>query len=131
MAHDFLTQEEINTLLGKKEEGAVSALDELPGRFSPGSGPAPEEETPANLEAVLDFPLQVSVRLGEIKKTLQEIRQLCPGAVVELDCFVHEPLEILIGGKPVARGEVVVIDESYGIKITEIMDPVERIKKLR
>ena len=130
MAHDFLTQEEINTLLGKEEE-AVSVPDEPAGQFSSSTSPVQEEEMPANLEAVLDFPLQVSVRLGEVRKTLQEIRRLSPGAVVELDRFVHEPLNILIGGKLVAQGEVVIIDENFGIKITEIMDPVERIKKLR
>ncbi len=129
MAHDFLTQEEINTLLGKKEKEAVPAPGEAPGQFTPDF--THKEEMPANLDAVLDFPLQVSVRLGEAKKTLQEIRHLNPGAVVELNHVVQEPLDVLIGGKMVARGEVIIIDESYGIKITEIMDPVERIKKLR
>lgn len=130
MVHDFLSQEEINSLLGKEVGKAVPVPGESPGEIP--AGPVQEEEeAPANLEAVLGFPLQVSVRLGETKKTLQEVRKLSPGAVVELDCFVHEPLNILIGGKLVARGEVVIIDESFGIKITEIMDPMERIKKLR
>ncbi len=130
MSHDYLAQEEIDSLLGKKEQGAVSVPNEQTGQFS--LGPVPEEvETSANLKAILEFPLQISVRLGEVIKTLREIRRLSPGVVVELDRFVHEPLDILIGGKLVAQGEVVIIDENFGIKITEIMDPVERIKKLR
>ncbi|NMB35649.1 MAG: hypothetical protein GX989_05110 [Firmicutes bacterium] len=129
MTHDFLTQEEINSLLGKEEEKTVPAPDRLPEQ-SP-AGLVPEEEEPANLEAVLEFPLRVSVCLGEVKKTLQEIRRLSPGVVIELDCSIHEPLDILIGGKLVAQGEVVIIDENFGIKITEIIDPLERIKNLR
>ena len=129
MTHDFLTQEEINSLLGKQEEDVVSAPDKPPEQFP--ADPVPEEEEPTNLEAVLEFPLRVSVRLGEVKKTLQEIRRLSPGAVVELGCFIHEPLDILISGKPVAQGKVVIIDENFGIEITEIMEPLERIKKLR
>ncbi|MGI6307372.1 MAG: flagellar motor switch protein FliN [Dethiobacteria bacterium] len=129
MSNDFLTQEEIDTLLGKKEQADTPAPDERPGKFSP--SPHEEGEMHPNLGAILEFPLQVSIRLGKARKTLQEIRKLSSGAVVELDRFVHEPLDIFIGGKLIAQGEVVIIEENFGIKITEIMDPMERVKKLR
>ena len=90
-----------------------------------------EEETPPNLELILDFPLKVSVRLGEVKKTIQEIRQLLPGKVVELDSLIKDFVDILIGEKLIARGEVIIIDENFGIKITQIIDPLERVEKLR
>ncbi|NLJ55827.1 MAG: flagellar motor switch protein FliN [Firmicutes bacterium] len=103
------------------------------GAQAEGFAPAPREEgaAPPNLGAILEFPLQVSIRLGKANKTLQEIRRLSSGTVVELDRYVHETLDIHIGGKLIARGEVVLIEENFGIKITEIMDPVERVKKLR
>lgn len=170
MSSDFLTQEEIDILLGKKEEAAAPAPadipipaaapapaeatveagvflpadasvpvdpalagravpDVLPGQFSPGL--QTERESPPNLEFILEFPLHVSICLGKVKKTLGEIRRFSSGTVMELDRLVHEPLDIFTGGKLVARGEVVIIEENYGIRITEIMDPLERVKKLR
>lgn len=129
MSEGFLTQEEIDALLGKKSEPQKPSA-ETP--EEPGQPEAEKEkETSSNLDLILDFPLKVSVRLGEVKKNLQEIRRLTPGKVVELNSSIKDPVDILIDGKLIARGEVVVIDENFGVKITHIIDPLERIKKLR
>jgi flagellar motor switch protein FliN/FliY len=125
MPEGFLTQEEIDALLGKKDQTDTPSTGKTKGQ------PEVEEETPPNLELILDFPLKISVRLGEVKKTMQEIRQLSPGKVVELNRLINDPVDILVGEKLIARGEVVIIDENFGIKITHIIDPLERIKKLR
>jgi len=74
--------------------------------------------------------LTLSVHLGKSRKNLQEARRISPGAVLELDRFINEPLDILINNKLIAKGEVVVVDENFGIKITHILNPIERIRKL-
>ena len=133
MSEGFLTQEEIDALLGKKSEGQKNPEEEGSASGSPAAEKDTEKgkETINGLELILDFPLKISVRLGEVRKPLQEIRRLTPGKVLELDSFIKDPVDILIDGKLIARGEVIVIDENFGVKITQIIDPVERIKKLR
>jgi len=120
MPEGFLTQEEIDALLNQKGQENGSTSEEK----------LPAEELPENLELILDFPLKVSVQLGKVKKKLREIRQLSPGMVVELERPINEPVDIYVGGKLIARGEVVVVDENLAVKITHIVEPVERIKKL-
>jgi flagellar motor switch protein FliN/FliY len=90
-----------------------------------------KDEEYRNLDLILDFPLVLSVRLGEIKKSIKEIRRMVPGMVLELDHPINDSLEVYVGDKLIARGEVVVIQEHFGIKITGIIDPVDRINRLR
>jgi flagellar motor switch protein FliN/FliY len=122
----FLTQEEIDALLGKKEQSEEysSFKEKVSLKFD-------QDEEYRNLDLILDFPLVISVRLGEVKKSIKEIRRMMPGMVLELDHPVNDSLEIYVGDKPIARGEVVVIQEHFGIKITGIIDPVDRINRLR
>ncbi len=129
MADNLLTQDEINALLGIK--------DETPHNISPKKNSSKEEKEPdfsgdssPNLELIMDFSLTLSVHLGKSRKNLQEARRISPGAVLELDRFINEPLDILINNKLIAKGEVVVVDENFGIKITHILNPIERIRKL-
>jgi flagellar motor switch protein FliN/FliY len=82
-----------------------------------------------NLELILDVPLQVSVELGRAKKTIKEILELGPGAVIELDRLAGEPVDMIVNGKLVAKCEVVVINETFGIRITDIVQPKERMSK--
>jgi flagellar motor switch protein FliN/FliY len=81
----------------------------------------------ANLELLMDVPLQVTVELGRTHKTVREILAFGSGSVVELDKLAGEPVDILINERPIAKGEVVVIDENFGIRITEILAPRERV----
>ncbi len=80
-----------------------------------------------NIELIMDVPLQITVELGRTHKTVREILSFGSGSVVELDKLAGEPVDILVNEKPIAKGEVVVIDENFGIRITEILGPRERI----
>jgi flagellar motor switch protein FliN/FliY len=84
-----------------------------------------------NIDLILDVPLDISVVLGRTKKSIQDILNLGTGSLIELDKLAEEPVEILVNGKQIALGEVVVVDENFGIRITNILSSVERIKKLR
>lgn len=83
-----------------------------------------------NLDFILDIPLEVSVELGRTRILISELLQLGQGSVVELSKLAGEPLEILVNQKLVARGEVVVVNEKFGVRLTDIISPVERVKQL-
>ncbi len=80
-----------------------------------------------NLDLLMDVPLQVTVELGRTLKMVKEVLALGPGSVVELDKLAGEPVDILVNEKPIAKGEVVVIDENFGIRVTEILSPKDRL----
>jgi flagellar motor switch protein FliN/FliY len=80
-----------------------------------------------NLDLIMDVPLQVTVELGRTTKVVKEILSLGPGSVVELDKLAGEPVDILVNEKPIAKGEVVVIDENFGVRVTQIINPQDRI----
>ncbi|QIL89893.1 MULTISPECIES: flagellar motor switch protein FliN [Microbulbifer] len=83
-----------------------------------------------DLEMVMDIPVRLSVELGRTRITIKQLLELAQGSVIELDGLAGEPMDILINGYLVAQGEVVVIEDKYGIRITEIVTPQERIHKL-
>ncbi len=83
-----------------------------------------------SLDIVLDVPLQVTVELGRTNKLVKDVLALSPGSVIELDKLAGEPVDILVNQKYIAKGEVVVIDENFGIRITDIIKPADRIPKL-
>ena len=87
--------------------------------------------TSHKLDFILDIPLQITVELGRTSLLVNDLLQLGQGSVIELNKLVGEPLDVLINGKEVARGEVVVINEKFGIRLTDIIDPLERVKQLR
>jgi flagellar motor switch protein FliN len=122
---------------------------QAPGGYAPGpaayAGVSPTPVQPAqfaplkpgnplvgqdNLELILDVPLQVSVELGKARKTIKEILELGPGSVIELDRLAGEPVDMIVNGKLVAKCEVVVINETFGIRITDIIQPSERMSKI-
>ncbi|MBD66164.1 MAG: flagellar motor switch protein FliN [Halobacteriovoraceae bacterium] len=84
-----------------------------------------------NLDFILDIPLKVSVELGRAQVVIKDLLQLGQGSVLELDKLAGEPLEVLVNGKLVARGEVVVVNEKFGIRLTDIISPLERIETLK
>ncbi len=92
---------------------------------------APAEGQTRRLDMLLDVPLDVSVELGRCRMTIQDLLALGPGAVVELDKVAGEPLDILINDRLVARGEAVVVNDMFGVRITDIVSPQERIQRLR
>ena len=84
-----------------------------------------------NLDFILDIPLKVTVELGRTQVIVKDLLQLGQGSVLELDKLAGEPLEILVNGKLVAKGEVVVVNEKFGIRLTDIISPIERIETLK
>jgi flagellar motor switch protein FliN/FliY len=88
-------------------------------------------ESARRLDMLLDVPLEVNVELGRTRMTIQDLLQLGPGSVIELDKVAGEALDILVNGRLVARGEAVVVNDKFGIRITDIVSPQERIQRLR
>jgi len=92
---------------------------------------SPEKmEKPVNMELLLDIPLEITAELGRTRMIINDLLQLGQGSVIELNKLAGEPLEILVNHKLVARGEVVVVNEKFGIRLTDIISPLERIKQL-
>ena len=83
-----------------------------------------------NIDLIMDVPLEITVELGRTKKIIKEILEFGPGTVVELDRLAGEPVDVIVNGKFIAKAEVVVIDESFGVRITDIVSPNKRLKKV-
>jgi len=83
-----------------------------------------------NLDVILDVPVQVSMEIGSTKMNIRNLLQLNQGSVVELDRLAGEPLNVKVNGTLIAHGEVVVVNEKFGIRLTDIISPAERVKKL-
>lgn len=90
----------------------------------------PVEVNAANISLIQDVPLQVTVELGRTKKSIREILEFSTGSIIELDKLAGEPVDIHVNGQLTAKGEVVVIDENFGVRITEIVSPMERVQSL-
>ena len=84
-----------------------------------------------NLDVILDIPVSISVEVGTTDITIRNLLQLNQGSVIELDRLAGEPLDVLVNGTLIAHGEVVVVNEKFGIRLTDVISPSERIKKLR
>ncbi|MCL2021193.1 MAG: flagellar motor switch protein FliN [Betaproteobacteria bacterium] len=82
------------------------------------------------LDVILDIPVQLSVELGRTKITIKNLLQLAHGSVVELDALAGEPMDVLVNGTLIAQGEVVVVNDKFGIRLTDIITPAERMRKL-
>ena len=82
------------------------------------------------LDMILDIPVQITVELGRTKITIKNLLQLAHGSVVELDAMAGEPMDVLVNGTLTAQGEVVVVNDKFGIRLTDIVNPSERMRKL-
>ena len=87
-------------------------------------------ETPNDIDFILDIPVQLTVELGRTKIAIKNLLQLAQGSVVELDGLAGEPMDVLVNGCLIAQGEVVVVNDKFGIRLTDIISPSERIRKL-
>ena len=105
-------------------------LGEIEGGIGQNQGTTPQEGV-HSLDFILDIPLKVTVELGRTKMSVRDILQLVQGSVVELSKFAGEPLEVLVNDRLVARGEVVTVNEKFGIRLTDILSPMERIEQLK
>ncbi len=89
-----------------------------------------EQEDSSQLDFILDIPLELSVELGRTKMLVNDLLQLGQGSIVELNKLAGEPLEVYINRKLIARGEVVVVNEKFGVRLTDIITPMDRVKSL-
>ncbi len=112
-SRNILSEEEMNALLNEDS----SREEEL--------------KMDLKLKLVLDFPLEVSVRLGEARKTIGQLLNLTVGTVIELDKLIDDPVELVVNGKSFAEGEVITVGETFGVRLKNIIHPKERIENLR
>jgi len=132
MSDDQDTMDEWAAALAEAEgtdEGAeakVAELDELSDSKHEMSG-----EEKRKLDTILDIPVTISMEVGRSKINIRNLLQLNQGSVVELDRVAGEPLDVLVNGTLIAHGEVVVVNDKFGIRLTDVISQVERIKKLR
>ena len=112
--------------------GAVAApLDDLMAQAdaAPSSMPIAGADNP-NLDVILDIPVTLTMEVGSTQINIRNLLQLNQGSVIELDRLAGEPLDVLVNGTLIAHGEVVVVNEKFGIRLTDVISPTERIKKL-
>jgi flagellar motor switch protein FliN/FliY len=95
------------------------------------SKPRPSAGKEESLEILMDIPLQISVELGRVKMVVKDVVELGSGSIIEIDKAAGEPVDVLVNGKTVARGEVVVIEDNFGVRITEILSQQDRLAKLK
>lgn len=98
--------------------------------FKEFSGKSSSTETHNDIDFILDIPVQLTVELGRTKIAIKNLLQLAQGSVVELDGLAGEPMDVLVNGCLIAQGEVVVVNDKFGIRLTDIVTPAERIRKL-
>lgn len=110
-----------------KDNVRAAPMEEFPegSNFSQGSGPAPD------LDVILDIPVTISMEVGNTQIPIRNLLQLNQGSVIELDRLAGEPLDVLVNGTLIAHGEVVMVNEKFGIRLTDVISPGERIKRLQ
>jgi flagellar motor switch protein FliN len=124
------------------EEGLAKAAEDIAASIGDGSQQAPpppggsgggqsESGKARNLDLILDIPLRVTVELGRARMVVSELLNLSQGSVIELTKLAGEPLEVLVNDKLVARGEAVVVNEKFGVRLTDIISPTERVNQLK
>jgi len=115
------------------EQQSATALEAPPQqanifqRLSPGTA---SDESPQDLDLILDIPVALTVELGRTKIPIKQILQLAQGSVIELNALAGEPMDVLVNGCLIAQGEVVVVNEKFGIRLTDIVTPSERMRRL-
>jgi flagellar motor switch protein FliN/FliY len=132
-AGDDAGQADIDALMAQGGAAAPAAprmaMEEFGAAPKPGNGPVTLEGP--NLDVILDIPVSISMEVGSTEISIRNLLQLNQGSVVELDRLAGEPLDVLVNGTLIAHGEVVVVNEKFGIRLTDVISPSERIKKLR
>lgn len=113
----------------QSEAAAVAAPQAAAAAFQDFSGGS-KGATANDIDFILDIPVQLTVELGRTKIAIKNLLQLAQGSVVELDGMAGEPMDVLVNGCLIAQGEVVVVNDKFGIRLTDIISPSERIRKL-
>ena len=121
-AEAMAEQADAEAVVAESEAAEFDHLEDTSG------GPAGDE---ANLDVILDIPVTISMEIGRTHISIRNLLQLNQGSVVELDRLAGEPMDVLVNGTLVAHGEVVVVNEKFGIRLTDVISPAERVKKLK
>ena len=135
MSDDQKLADEWAAALGAQEAGAaddplVAPVEEFEEDASAGKTPLTAEER-KKLDSILDIPVTITMEVGHAKISIRNLLQLNQGSVIELERLAGEPLDVLVNGTLIAHGEVVVVNDKFGIRLTDVISQVERIKKLQ
>lgn len=121
-------QDDIDSMLEEAASGSEAPKPAPMEELQPSSLPA---EGAPDLDVIMDIPVRISMEVGNTEISIRNLLQLNQGSVIELDRLAGEPLDVLVNGTLIAHGEVVVVNEKFGIRMTDVISPSERIKKLR
>ncbi len=113
-----------------EQASATSAAAEAAPVFEQFGGGQEKAPAPQGFDMILDIPVRLTVELGRTKISIRNLLQLAHGSVVELDGLAGEPMDVLVNGTLIAQGEVVVVNDKFGIRLTDIITPQERMRKL-
>ncbi|HET9646217.1 MAG TPA: flagellar motor switch protein FliN [Burkholderiaceae bacterium] len=120
--------------LAESKSDSSGAMSEVTEQVAPASfanfAPTPGSNAGNDLNMILDIPVQLTVELGRTRIPIKHILQLAQGSVVELDALAGEPMDVLVNGYLIAQGEVVVVNDKFGIRLTDIVTPSERMRRL-
>ena len=108
----------------------IQDIADAAGKVASATSSGPGEKSSRTLDFIMDVTLQVTVEVGRTRMTIQDLLQLGQGSVVELEKLAGEPLDIYINGKQVARGEAVIVNEKFGVRLTDIVSPEDRVDNL-
>jgi flagellar motor switch protein FliN len=130
-----ITEDDWGAAIAEQEQAeaaaAARAAQPAPASiFKEFAGSGTKGETHNDIDFILDIPVQLTVELGRTKIAIKNLLQLAQGSVVELDGLAGEPMDVLVNGCLIAQGEVVVVNDKFGIRLTDIITPADRIRKL-
>ncbi|MET3106540.1 flagellar motor switch protein FliN/FliY [Oxalobacteraceae bacterium GrIS 2.11] len=127
-----ISEDDWGAAIAEQEKADATAAQNQPQPtvFQELSPRANKIETHNDIDFILDIPVQLTVELGRTKIAIKNLLQLAQGSVVELDGLAGEPMDVLVNGCLIAQGEVVVVNDKFGIRLTDIITPAERIRKL-
>src|SRR2546426_4782721 len=134
MDNQIATDDDWGAAIAEQAAAEGAALKPPPATatiFKELSGKGSNGETHNDIDFILDIPVQLTVELGRTKIAIKNLLQLAQGSVVELDGLAGEPMDVLVNGCLIAQGEVVVVNDRFGIRLTDIITPSERIRKLK
>ncbi|HEY0268313.1 MAG TPA: flagellar motor switch protein FliN [Methyloradius sp.] len=128
-----IAEDDWGAAMAEQQESDSSALQAKPAQaqvFTEFSAKNKLADTQNDIDFILDIPVQLTVELGRTKIAIKNLLQLAQGSVVELDGMAGEPMDVLVNGCLIAQGEVVVVNDKFGIRLTDIITPAERIRKI-
>jgi len=125
-----ISEDDWGAAIAEQEQADAAKSEPQPNVFQELSAPTSKITTHNDIDFILDIPVQLTVELGRTKIAIKNLLQLAQGSVVELDGLAGEPMDVLVNGCLIAQGEVVVVNDKFGIRLTDIITPAERIRKL-